>query len=153
MLTGDRAPIAGDHYRLDEPINVPPPLSAGSPRILVGGNGPRRTAGLVARYADASNFLNPDPGESRRLVETIRREAEAAGRNPQSIEMTCLVDADLRPGRMQPSDLVAIGRDQASEGIDQLIINLPDVHRIEQLETIGREVIPELATLGPAIAV
>jgi len=62
MLTGDRAPIAGDHYRLDEPINVPPPLSAGSPRILVGGNGPRRTAGLVARYADASNFLNPDPG-------------------------------------------------------------------------------------------
>jgi hypothetical protein len=67
--------------------------------------------------------------------------------------MTCLVDADLRPGRMQPSDLVAIGRDQASEGIDQLIINLPDVHRIGQLETIGREVVPELATLEPAIAV
>ena len=153
MLAGDRAPIAGDHYRLEEPINVPAPLSAGSPRILVGGNGPRRTAGLVARYADASNFLNPDPGESRRLVETIRRGAEAAGRDPAAIEMTCLVDADLRPGRMQPSDLVAIGRDQASEGIDQLIINLPDVHRIEQLETIGREVIPELASLEPAIAV
>ena len=50
-------------------------------------------------------------------------------------------------------DLVAIGRDQASEGIDHLIINLPDVHRIEQLGTIGREVVPELATLEPAIAV
>jgi F420-dependent oxidoreductase-like protein len=153
MFDGDLTPIAGGHYRLEEPINMPAPLTGGSPRILVGGNGPRRTAGLVARYADASNFLNPEPGESRLLVDTIHRVAEDAGRDPAVIEMTCLVDADLRPGRMQPADLVAIGRDQASEGIDQLIINLPDVHRIEQLGTIGREVIPELATLEPAIAV
>jgi alkanesulfonate monooxygenase SsuD/methylene tetrahydromethanopterin reductase-like flavin-dependent oxidoreductase (luciferase family) len=132
---------------------VPEPLTRGGPRLLIGGNGPRRTAGLVARYGDASNFLNPDPGESRRLVEAIRRGAESAGRDPDAIEMTCLIDADLRPGRMSPSDLVAIGRDQASEGIDHLIINLPDAHRIDGLETIGREVIPELATLVPAIAV
>jgi F420-dependent oxidoreductase-like protein len=152
MFDGDRTPIDGEHYRLEEPINIPAPLSAGGPPILVGGNGPRRTAGLVARYGDASNFLNPDPGESRSLIETIRRGADEAGRDPDAIEMTCLVDADLRPGRMQPRDLVAIGRDQASEGIDQLIVNLPDVHRTEQLETIGREVIPELAVLEPAPA-
>jgi F420-dependent oxidoreductase-like protein len=150
MLAGDRTPIMGAHYQLEEPINVPAPLAAGSPRILVGGNGPQRTAGLVARYADASNFLNPSPGESRRLVDTIRRGAEAAGRDPAAIEQTCLIDADLRPGRMTTSDLVERGRAQAAEGIDQLIINLPDVHRTEQLAAIGREVVPELARLEPA---
>jgi len=147
MFAGDRTPIAGEHYRLAEPINVPAPLSQPRPRIMVGGNGPNRTMDLVARYGDACNILNPDPGESRRLVDTIRRRCEELGRDPAEVETTVLIDADLRPGRMTPDDLVARGRDQAAEGIQHLIVNLPDVHRTEQLAVIGREVIPELASL------
>jgi F420-dependent oxidoreductase-like protein len=153
MFDGDRTPIDGRHYQLAEPINVPAPLSRPRPRILIGGNGPRRTMDLIARLGDASNFLNPDPGESRRLIDTIHRGCEAIGRDPADIEMTCLVDTDLRPGRMTTADLVARARAQASEGIHHLIINLPDVHRTDQLATIGREVIPELDAIPePATA-
>jgi F420-dependent oxidoreductase-like protein len=150
MFAGARSPIEGEHYRLAEPINVPAPLSEPRPRIMVGGNGPHRTMDLVARYADACNILNPDPGESRRLVDTIRRRCEELGRDPAEVETTVLVDSDLRPGRMTPADLVARGRDQAGEGIQHLIINLPDAYRTEQLRVIGREVIPELASLEAA---
>ena len=150
MFAGDRSPIHGAHYRLEEPINMPLPLSEPRPRIMVGGNGPNRTTDLVARYGDACNILNPDPGESRRLVDTIHRRCEELGRDPDEIETTVLLDTDLRPGRMTLADLVARGREQAAEGIDHLIVNLPDAHRIEQYAEIGREVIPELSAIGAA---
>jgi len=148
MFADDRAPIDGAFYQLAEPINVPAPLSRPRPRIMVGGNGPDRTMDLVARYGDACNVLNPDPGESRRLVDTIRRRCEETGRDPAEIETTVLMDTDLRPDRMTLADLVARGRAQAAEGIEHLIINLPDAHRIEQYADIGREVVPELANIG-----
>ncbi len=148
MFAGDRTPIDGEHYRLAEPINVPAPLSRPRPRLMVGGNGANRTMDLVVRYGDACNLLNPDPGESRRLVDTIRARCEAIGRDPAEVETTCLMDTDLRPGRMRPTDLVERARAQGAEGIDHVIINLPDAHRTEQLAVIGREVIPELDALG-----
>jgi F420-dependent oxidoreductase-like protein len=130
MFAGDRTPFEGARYHLAEPINIPAPLSRPRPRIMVGGNGPRRTMGLVARYADACNILVPDPGESRRLVDTIRRLCEEDGRDPAA-----LVDAIRR---------------QADEGIEHVIVNLPEVHRLEQIATLGREVLPEIAGVATA---
>ncbi len=153
MFDGDRTSIDGAHYQLAEPINVPAPLSRPRPRLMVGGNGPRRTMDLVARYGDACNVLNPDPGEGRRLVETIRTRCVETGRDPGEVEMTCLMDTDLRPGRMRPSDLVERARAQASEGMDHLIINLPDAYRTDQYAVIGREVIPALEEIGAAAIV
>jgi len=150
MFAGDRAAFEGSHYHLTEPINVPAPLSSPRPRIMVGGNGPRRTMGLVARYADACNILVPDPGQSRRLVDTIRRLCEADGRDPAEVEMTSLLEADLRPGRMRPADLVAAIRAQADEGIQHVIVNLPDAHQLDQITTLGRAVQPEVAGLVAA---
>jgi len=151
MFAGDRSPIDGRHYRLAEPINVPSPLSMPRPRIMVGGNGRLKTMALVGRYADACNFLNPDPGESRRLVERIGAVCDEIGRDAAEIETTILRDTDLRAGRETTADLVRAGRAQAAEGIAQMIINLPDAHRTEQLATIGREVIPELAGVGVSV--
>jgi F420-dependent oxidoreductase-like protein len=153
MFAGDRSPIDGRHYQLAEPFNVPAPLSRPRPRILVGGNGPRRTMDLVAHYGDACNILNPDPGESRHLVDTIHRICDEIGRDRAEIETTVLLDTDLRPGRMRPVDLLERARIQAAEGIDHLIINLPDVHRVEQLAVLGREVVPELARIEAPSAV
>ena len=153
MFAGDRSPFHGPFTTLAEPFNVPLPLSQPRPRIMVGGNGPNRTMSLVARYGDACNFLNTEPGESRQLVDTIRRHCDQIGRDPAEIETTVLMDVDLRPGRGTTAALVELARAQAGEGIDHLIINRPDAHRIELLETIGREVIPELAAMSaPAIA-
>ena len=148
MFDGDRTSFVGQHYHLPEPINVPAPLTKPRPRIMVGGNGPRRTVSLVAMYGDACNILNPDPGESRRLVDAIHRRCDEIGRDRAEIETTVLLDTDLRPGRGTPADLVATARTQAAEGIQHVIINLPDVHRTEQLRVLGREVVPELDGIG-----
>jgi alkanesulfonate monooxygenase SsuD/methylene tetrahydromethanopterin reductase-like flavin-dependent oxidoreductase (luciferase family) len=143
MFEGDRTPIEGRHHRLAEPINVPPPLSR--PRIMVGGGGERKTLRLVAEYADACNILVPDPGESRHKLEVLARHCEAIGRDVTAIETTALLEADLRSGRQTPADVVAAFRAQADEGIQHVIVNLPDAHVIERLETFGREIIPAVA--------
>ena len=143
MFAGDRSPIEGQHHRLAEPINMPPPLSR--PRIMVGGGGERKTLRLVAEYADACNILVPDPGESRHKLDVLARHCEAMGRDVAEIETTSLLEADLRPGRQSPSEVIAAFRAQADEGIEHVIVNLPDVYRIERLETFGREIIPAVA--------
>jgi F420-dependent oxidoreductase-like protein len=150
VWSGDRTPFQGRHYQLDEPIIQPQPIARPWPRIMVGGNGPRRTMSLVARYADASNFGVPDPGESRRLVDTIRRMCDEIGRDANEIEMTSLVEIDLRPGRMTSRDVVDRLRAQVGEGIDQVIVNMPDVHELRYVEQLGREVLPELEGVATA---
>jgi hypothetical protein len=40
---------------------------------------------------------------------------------------------------------VAAIRAQADEGIEHVIVNLPDAHVLEHLDTVGREVIPAVA--------
>jgi len=143
MFVGDRSPIEGSHHGLVEPINMPPPLSR--PRIMVGGGGERKTLRLVAEYADACNILVPDPGESRRKLDVLARHCEANGRDVAEIETTSLLEADLRPGRQTPADVVAAFRAQADEGIEHVIVNLPDAYLPERLEAFGREIIPAVA--------
>jgi F420-dependent oxidoreductase-like protein len=143
MFSGDRTPIQGRHHRLAEPINVPPPLSR--PRIMVGGGGERKTLRLVATYADACNILVPDPGESRHKLEVLARHCDAIGRDVGEIETTSLLEADLRPGRQTPAGVIAAFRTQADEGIEHVIVNLPDAHVPGRLDTFGREIIPAVA--------
>ena len=112
---------------------------------MIGGGGERQTLRLVATYADACNILVPDPGESAHKLEVLRRHCEALGRDFASIEKTALIEADLRPGRQRAADVVAAIRAQGDEGIEHVIVNLPDAHVLERLETFGREVIPAVA--------
>ena len=156
MFAGDPSPIEGRHYTLAQPLNVPAPLdqrwpdgrTPGRPRIMVGGGGERRTLRFVAEYADACNVLVPDPGESRRKVAVLRAHCAAIGRDPAEIETTALLEVDLR--RETPTEVVARLRDQAAEGIEHVIVNLPEVHDLRHLEALGREVIPAIAGLTPA---
>jgi F420-dependent oxidoreductase-like protein len=148
--SGNRSPFAGRHYQLDEPLIQPQPISRPWPRIMIGGNGPRKTMRLVARYGDASNFGVPYPGESRRLVDAIRRFCDEIGRDPAEIETTSLVEIDLRPGRMSSADVVDRLRAQADEGVDQVIVNMPDAHEIRYVEQLGREVLPEVEGVAAA---
>ena len=143
MFAGDAAPIDGRHHHLAEPINRPLPVRR--PRIMVGGGGERTTLRLVAEYADACNILVPDPGESRRKLEVLARHCGAIDRDLAEIETTSLIEADLRPGRQTPADVVTTLRAQADEGIEHVIVNLPDVHVLERLDTFGREIIPAVA--------
>jgi F420-dependent oxidoreductase-like protein len=149
MWRSEREAFDGRHVHAAEPILNPPSLSRPRPRIMVGGGGERKTLRLVAQYADACNILVPDPGESRAKLAVLRRHCEELGRPYEEIEKTSLVELDLRPGRMSTRDAVGLLRAQSDEGIEHVIVNLPNAHELEPLERIGREVIPALSEAVP----
>jgi alkanesulfonate monooxygenase SsuD/methylene tetrahydromethanopterin reductase-like flavin-dependent oxidoreductase (luciferase family) len=87
LFAGGEAHFAGNHYRLEGALNVPRPLQAGGPPILVGGTGERRLLRLVARYADIANFFG-DPATVRHKLSVLERHCEEVGRDPGEILKT-----------------------------------------------------------------
>ena len=148
LWSDDRSTFEGRFSTLAEPIISPQPLSRPHPPIMVGGNGERRTLRLVARYADACNFLVLEPDEIRSKLEVLRQHCHDLGRDLGEIEITALDEVDMRPGRMTAGDVVARGRAQAAAGVQHLIVNMPEVWNVRHLELIGREVVPVVHTLA-----
>ncbi len=86
MLDGERPTIDGERYHVREAINEPAPLQRHLP-VLVAGGGPKVTLGLVARYADASNFSGlPDTVAEKDRI--LREHCERVGRDEREIERT-----------------------------------------------------------------
>jgi alkanesulfonate monooxygenase SsuD/methylene tetrahydromethanopterin reductase-like flavin-dependent oxidoreductase (luciferase family) len=78
----------GRFYRLDGALLRP--RRAGGPRILVGGNGPRRTLPLVARYADVWNATRLLPEEFRERSAVLDGLLRAFGREPTAVKRTLM---------------------------------------------------------------
>jgi len=148
LWADDRSAFEGRFASLAEPIIRPQPLSRPHPPIMIGGNGERRTLRLVARYADACNFLVLEPHEVRAKLAVLRAHCEELGRDMGEIEITALDEVDLRPGRMTTADVVARARAQADAGVQHLIVNMPDAWDVRHLELIGRDVVPVVQTLA-----
>jgi F420-dependent oxidoreductase-like protein len=148
LWADDRSSFSGRFSDLVEPIIRPQPLSRPHPPIMIGGNGERRTLRLVARYADACNFLVLEPDEIRAKLEVLREHCNELGRDFREIEITALDEVDLRPGRMSSSDVVARARAQADAGVQHLIVNMPDVFDLRHLRLLGREVVPEIGAIA-----
>ena len=154
MFAGDVAPIdepTGSPSLYNVPVAVDDELA---PRPdtrpaedHAGGGGERKTLRYVAQYADACNMLVPDPGESRHKLEVLRGHCDEIGRDPAEIETTALLEVDLR--RERPADVVRRFREQADEGIEHVIVNLPDAHVLDRLDTLGRDVIPAVGEVEP----
>jgi F420-dependent oxidoreductase-like protein len=92
---GDTAPFEGKRVRAAYPLSNPRPLSSPRPKIMVGGDGPKRTLPLVARYADAWNVIT-SPSRIDVHRDRLRAECERAGRSFDEIEVTALDPEDLR---------------------------------------------------------
>lgn len=148
MWAGDTAPFHGQHYRMAEPLNSPQPLSKPHPPILIGGSGEQKTLRLVAEYGDACNlFGRSGPDALRHKLDVLQKHCEAAGRPYAAIERTVLDSIHLAAGQMTPAELVERCRTYSRLGFQHLIVNMPNVSAITPLETIGKEVIPEIAGL------
>src|SRR6266516_3474893 len=81
----------GRFYQLRGAMLLPRPQRSGGPRILIGGNGPKRTLPLVVRYADMwnANFLSP--GAFRERSATLDQLLRASGRNPSDVKRTVML--------------------------------------------------------------
>jgi F420-dependent oxidoreductase-like protein len=68
LLKSDAAVnFEGKYFQLRGATLLPPPIRPGGPRILIGGNGEKRTIPLVAKYADEWNAVFLRPAELTRL--------------------------------------------------------------------------------------
>jgi F420-dependent oxidoreductase-like protein len=146
MWAEDRSPYQGKHYRLEQPINSPQPLTRPHPPILIGGSGEKKTLRMVAQYGDACNlFARMGDEELGRKLDVLRRHCDRLGRDYAQIEKTASSTIHMAPGETSPGDLIDRCRGLAGLGFQHAILSLVNVHEIEPIEVIGREVIPAVA--------
>src|SRR5438067_8382717 len=89
MFTEERPSFEGRYYRIKEARNIPRPVQAGGPRIMIGGSGPKRTLRAVAKYADMSNVFG-GPDTLRKNIEILHGHCADAGRDPSEVKITRL---------------------------------------------------------------
>ncbi|MCK4724966.1 MAG: LLM class flavin-dependent oxidoreductase, partial [Anaerolineales bacterium] len=159
---------SGSHYRLHEAILLPRPQRQNSPTILIGGNGPKRTLPLAAKFADEWNgvfiphdkyaatnaLLNEMLSETNREPEDVKRSLMTNlvfGRTDQ--EVNNLIQRGVF-GITSKSELQEHGiiTGTANEVIDQLgefaaagaekiMLQWLDIDAIDRLEAFAQDVL------------
>jgi F420-dependent oxidoreductase-like protein len=81
----------GRYYRLQEAILLPRPQRPGGPPIVIGGNGPKRTLPLAARYADEWNGVYINPHKFADLNGRLDQLLLAQGRQTASVRRSLMV--------------------------------------------------------------
>ncbi|HEU4491350.1 MAG TPA: LLM class F420-dependent oxidoreductase [Jiangellales bacterium] len=163
---GERFTYEGEYYRLLDSPGLPKPAQRPLP-IVVGGNGPRRTPALAARFAAEYNASFPAVDDLPTLYGRVRAACEELGRDPgeltYSVALTACVGADEAEYRRRAA---AIGRDPgelrttgvagtvdevvdvlgriAGHGTGRVYLQVLDLHDLGHLELIAGEVVPRL---------
>jgi alkanesulfonate monooxygenase SsuD/methylene tetrahydromethanopterin reductase-like flavin-dependent oxidoreductase (luciferase family) len=75
--------FTGEHYQLTSHPICPAPT--GRVRLLVGGEGPRRTPALAGRFADEFNVFPMEREALELRIARVREACEAAGRDPDAL--------------------------------------------------------------------
>jgi F420-dependent oxidoreductase-like protein len=164
MWQGETTPYNGKHYHLAEPINNPQPLSKPHPPIMIGGEGEKKTLRLVAKYADASNFVigttlkeagvlyKEDTEERRKMVHAwilgklavLKRHCIEVGRPYSDIEKTLTTYIKLAPDAMSTTEVIELCDQLATAGIQHVIFNIPNADEIKPIKIVGQEIIPKV---------
>ena len=80
----------GQFYQLHGATLLPRPQRRGGPRILVGGNGVKRTLANVVRYADEWNCVTLTPREFTELNTKLNDMLSTAERKPESVRRSMM---------------------------------------------------------------
>lgn len=155
----------GEYYQLNEAVLLPRPQQPGGPPIIIGGNGPKRTLPLAARYADEWNSVYLSPQKFANLNAQLDELLQARGRSPAQVRRSLMAnvvfgrnEADLSrklQGR-SADDLRAENRivgtpaqvvDQlgrlAEAGVQCLMMQWLDQDDIDGLEGLAQTVLPQ----------
>lgn len=164
---GESFSFDGTHYTLSGHPALPRPVQQPGPPLIVGGKGPRRTPDLAARFADEFNvppFSSLE--EAGTAIGRVRAACEAVGRDPGSLVLSAVqtlavagshAELERRAAAWGGLDLLRtlglagtveevldkIGR-YRDLGVTRLYLQLPDLHDLDQLRLVAREVLPHL---------
>ncbi|MEI8238153.1 MAG: LLM class F420-dependent oxidoreductase [Actinomycetota bacterium] len=89
MFVNDTTTFAGKWFSVTDALNVPKPVQAGGPPVLIGGSGEKKTLRMVAQYGDACNVFG-DPTQIRHLMGVLDQHCATMGRDPKEICRTRL---------------------------------------------------------------
>jgi alkanesulfonate monooxygenase SsuD/methylene tetrahydromethanopterin reductase-like flavin-dependent oxidoreductase (luciferase family) len=135
LLSGETVSYEGKRVSLHDASFFPGSVQRPHPPIWIGGNGPKRTLPLVARYADVWHSWGT-PNSLRESSERVDELAGAAGRDPAAIQRASSLSLD---------DL-DVARKHAAKwrdaGWHYLVCGWPDAGR-SQVEAFARDVMPE----------
>jgi F420-dependent oxidoreductase-like protein len=143
MLERDESfDFEGQHYRLQDAILLPRPERSGGPPILIGGNGPKYTLPLVARFADEWNAVLIPPEEFAQLNARLDEMLVAEGRSPVDVRRSMMTGC-------------VFGRDQAE--VDQKVAsrtngekNAADLRQRGLVVGTAPQILDQLASLEAA---
>jgi F420-dependent oxidoreductase-like protein len=166
MFTGDDVSFTGKHFQLDHARNLPRPVQAGGPKIMIGGGGEKRTLRLVAQYADKCNVTG-DAATLARKVDVLRRHCADVGRDPAEVAVTwmtplILTTSDQNTAEVrqmlaaaaaaeeiagftvgQPHEIPALVADHIEAGADEVIFSFAFA------DTAGIAAVADAFGLGP----
>jgi alkanesulfonate monooxygenase SsuD/methylene tetrahydromethanopterin reductase-like flavin-dependent oxidoreductase (luciferase family) len=140
LLNSDK-PVAfeGQYYRLRGALLLPRPARPGGPRLLVGGNGEKRTLPLVVKYASEWNAVFLRTAEWSRLNAHLDEVLRYHGREPGSVKRSMMTGLRFgRTGKELEAKLSA--RHQTGSGLRKRGI----------LVGVGQEIREQLAELENA---
>jgi len=89
MFVNEHTTFDGKWFQVQDALNVPKPIQAGGPPVLIGGSGERKTLRMVAQYADACNVFG-EPSVVRHLMDVLDEHCATIGRDPSAICRTRL---------------------------------------------------------------
>jgi F420-dependent oxidoreductase-like protein len=154
----------GEFYRLRDAVLMPRSPRPGGPPIVIGGNGPRRTLPLAARYADEWNAVLVTPERFAELNASLDEILQEAGRPPEQVRRTLMTraisgrtaaDVERKLGG-QPADelrdrgvVVGTGPEVAEQlgrldeaGVERVMLQWLEPDDTDGLEAMAESVLP-----------
>ncbi|SDS85446.1 LLM class F420-dependent oxidoreductase [Jiangella sp. DSM 45060] len=157
---------AGQHYTVSESPGLPKPTQRHVP-LIVGGNGPRRTPALAAKYAAEYNSSFPAKSDIAERFAVVRKACEDAGRDPDSlvysVALVACVGSDeasfarraaaigREPAEVRTSGLAGTPQEVVDSinairelGGGRVYLQILDLSDLDHLELIAAEVAPHV---------
>jgi F420-dependent oxidoreductase-like protein len=124
----------GEFYRLNDALLMPRSPRPDGPPIVIGGNGPRRTLPLAARYADEWNAVLIGPERFAELNERLDQLLSENGRPPSQVRRTLMTrvifgrtsaDVERKLGgasadELRSQGIIVGGASEVAESLDRL---------------------------------
>lgn len=155
--------FAGKYYTLQEAVLLPRPQRPGGPRILIGGNGEKRTLPLAARFADEWNGVYLTPARFGELNSVLDGLLAAQGRPAHAVRRSLMSgmvfgrsDAEVteKLGGRSPDNLkeagVIVGTAGAVQealarfaeaGVERIMLQWLDLENRDGFEALARAVL------------
>lgn len=156
---GQHFNFAGEHYQLSDSPGLPKPLQRPGPPIIVGGQGPRRTPELAAKYATEFNIGFSPVDVVAEQFTRVRAAAERIGRtSPLTMSVAQVVccgrsDAEIarRAGAIgrsvdqlkdeglcgTPEEIAAKINEFAKVGTERVFLQVLDIADVDHLDVIS----------------